>query len=431
LDTTKWSTTVKHDEQPQDRHQHEHFATRAIHAGQQPDPTTGATMTPIFATSTYTQAGIADHKGYEYSRTGNPTRAALEACLASLENARYGLAFASGMAAESAILSLLRPGDHVVAGDDLYGGTYRIFERVLRPMGVEFDYVPARDTAAYAQAVRATTKMIWVETPTNPLLTVVDIAAVARIARKHQALLAVDNTFATPYLQQPLELGADIVVHSTTKYINGHSDVIGGAVLTSNQDAYEKIKFYQNAAGGVPGPFDAWLTLRGVKTLPVRMRQHCENAQVVAEYLAEHARVRQVYYPGLPGHPDHALASRQMRAYGGMVSFDFDGTREDVDRFLRRLRIFQFAESLGGIESLVCHPASMTHGSIPAAERERRGVTETLLRLSVGIEDVRNLVADLDQALAGVGQAVQTRRTGAPAKTRSNGARTTKAGSHR
>jgi cystathionine beta-lyase/cystathionine gamma-synthase len=412
-------------------HEQEHFATRAIHAGQQPDPATGATMTPIFATSTYTQAGIGDHKGYEYSRTGNPTRAALEACLASLENARYGLAFASGMAAESAILSLLRPGDHVVAGDDLYGGTYRIFERVLRPMGIEFNYVPARDTAAYEKALRPATKMIWAETPTNPLLSVVDIAAVAKIARAHKALLVVDNTFATPYLQQPLELGADLVVHSTTKYINGHSDVVGGALLTSNQEAYEQIKFYQNAAGGVPGPFDAWLTLRGVKTLPVRMRQHCENAQIVAEYLAEHPRVRQVYYPGLPSHPDHALAARQMRAFGGMVSFAFQGTRDDVDGFLRRLRIFQFAESLGGIESLVCHPATMTHGSIPAAERERRGVTDTLLRLSVGIEDARDLVADLDQALAGVGQS--THATGAsatgPARTRTNGTRASKTAS--
>jgi cystathionine beta-lyase/cystathionine gamma-synthase len=411
---------VKHDDQ------HEHFATRAIHAGQQPDPATGATMTPIFATSTYTQAGIGDHKGYEYSRTGNPTRAALEACLASLENAKYGLAFASGMAAESAILGLLRPGDHIIAGDDLYGGTYRIFERVLRPMGLEFDYVPARETAAYERAIRPTTKMIWVETPTNPLLTVVDIAAVAKIAHAHNALLVVDNTFATPYLQQPLELGADIVTHSTTKYINGHSDVIGGAVLTSNPEVYEKIKFYQNAAGGVPGPFDAWLTLRGVKTLPVRMRAHCENAQAVAEFLTKHPRVRQVYYPGLATHPDHALASRQMRAYGGMVSFAFEGTRDDVDRFLRHLRIFQFAESLGGIESLVCHPATMTHGSIPAEERERRGVTETLLRLSVGIEDVRDLIADLDQALASVGSAPA--RNGTTAKPRTNGARASKAG---
>ena len=402
-----------------------HFATRAIHAGQEPDPATGATMTPIFATSTYTQQGLEQHKGYEYSRTGNPTRAALEANLASLENATHGLAFASGMAAESAVLSLLRPGDSVVAGDDLYGGSYRVFEKVLRPMGVAFDYVPARDIAAYERAIKPSTKLIWVETPTNPLLTVVDIAAVAKIAHKQGILLVVDNTFATPYLQQPLALGADIVVHSTTKYINGHSDVVGGAVLTSNGAVYEKVKFYQNAAGGVPGPFDAWLTMRGVKTLPVRMRQHCENAQVIAEYLTGHPRVRHVYYPGLQSHPDHALAERQMRGFGGMVSFDFEGTRADVDTFLRALRIFQFAESLGGIESLVCHPATMTHASIPTAEREKRGVTETLLRLSVGIEDVRDLVADVDQALAKVGA-----KHAAAAKTSSNGARKAKAGAH-
>jgi cystathionine beta-lyase/cystathionine gamma-synthase len=378
------------------------FATRAIHAGQTPDPSTGATITPIFQTSTYTQVGLEDHKGFEYSRTGNPTRAALEDCLASLENAAYGLAFGSGMAAESAILSLLRPGDHVVAGDDLYGGTYRLFERVLRPMGLEFSYVAARDVSAYATAVRPTTKMIWAETPTNPLLTLVDIAAVARIASEHGALLVVDNTFASPALQQPLDLGAHIVVHSTTKYLNGHSDVVGGAILTSDEKLYSEMKFYQNAAGGVPSAFDSWLVLRGVKTLAVRMRQHCENAQAIAEHLNGHPLVRKVYYPGLPDHPDHALAKRQMRDFGGMVSFAFKGTREDVDIFVRRLRVFQLAESLGGVESLCCHPATMTHGAIPKPERERRGVTDTLLRLSVGIEDASDLIADLDQALEAV-----------------------------
>jgi cystathionine gamma-lyase len=378
------------------------FATRAIHAGQAPDPSTGATMTPIFQTSTYTQAGLEDHKGFEYSRTGNPTRAALEDCLAALENATYGLAFGSGMAAESAILSLLRPGDHVIAGDDLYGGTYRLFERVLRPMGLEFSYVSARDVSAYAAAIRPETKMIWVETPTNPLLTLVDIAAIARIAREHDALLVVDNTFASPALQQPLDLGAHIVVHSTTKYLNGHSDVVGGAILTSDEKLYSEMKFYQNAAGGVPSPFDSWLVLRGVKTLAVRMRQHGENAQAIAEHLDGHPLVRKVYYPGLPDHPDHALAQKQMRGFGGMVSFAFEGTRADVDVFVRHLRVFQLAESLGGVESLCCHPATMTHGAIPKAERERRGVTETLLRLSVGIEDVSDLIADLDQALEAV-----------------------------
>jgi cystathionine gamma-lyase len=378
------------------------FATRAIHAGQEADPTTGATIPPIYQTSTYTQAGLGDNRGYEYSRTGNPTRTALEECLASLENARFGLAFGSGMAASSAVLSILRPGDHVIAGDDLYGGTYRIFERVLRPTGITFDYVPARDIAAYEAALRPETRMIWAETPTNPLLTLVDIAALARITGPRGITLVVDNTFATPVLQRPLDLGADVVVHSTTKYLNGHSDVVGGAVLTSDERLFTDIKFYQNAAGGVPSPFDSWLVLRGVKTLAVRMRQHNENAQRVAEFLADHPLVRTVYYPGLPSHPDHELAKRQMSGFGGMVSFDFQGTREDVDTFVRRLRVFALAESLGGVESLCCHPASMTHGSIPAAERERRGVTETLLRLSVGIEDISDLLTDLDQALAGV-----------------------------
>jgi cystathionine beta-lyase/cystathionine gamma-synthase len=378
------------------------FATRAIHAGQEPDPTTGATITPIYQTSTYTQQGLGDNKGYEYSRTHNPTRTALQECLASLENAKYGLAFGSGMAATSAALSILRPGDHLLACDDLYGGTYRIFERVLRPMGIDFEYASARDTSAYAQKIRPETKMVWIETPTNPLLSLVDIVAVARIAREHGARLVVDNTFATPYLQQPLELGAHAVVHSTTKYINGHSDVVGGALLTSDDELYEAVKFYENAAGGVPSPFDAWLTLRGVKTLAVRMRQHCENAMQVAKFLETHPRVLKVYYPGLASHPDHELAKRQMRDFGGMVSFAFDGSRDDVDAFVRNLHLFALAESLGGIESLCCHPASMTHGSIPAAEREKRGVTDTLLRLSVGIEDVSDLIADLEQALAKV-----------------------------
>jgi cystathionine beta-lyase/cystathionine gamma-synthase len=378
------------------------FATRAIHAGQEADPTTGATITPIYQTSTYTQQGLGDHKGFEYSRTGNPTRAALEECLAALENARFGLAFGSGMAATSAVLSILRPGQHVIAGDDLYGGTYRIFERVLRPMGVEFSYVPARDIAAYEAAIRPETAMIWAETPTNPLLSLVDVRALAQMAGARNIPLVVDNTFATPYLQRPLDLGATIVVHSTTKYLNGHSDVVGGAALTSDEQLYSDIKFYQNAAGGVPSPFDSWLVLRGAKTLAVRMRQHCENAQAVAEYLAQHPLVRTVYYPGLSGHPDHELAKRQMNGFGGMVSFAFEGTRADVDTFVRHLRVFALAESLGGVESLCCHPASMTHGSIPAQVREARGVTDTLLRLSVGIEDVRDLIADLEQALAAV-----------------------------
>ncbi|HEY7127074.1 MAG TPA: cystathionine gamma-synthase [Ktedonobacterales bacterium] len=375
------------------------FATRAIHVGQAPDPTTGATITPIYQTSTYTQAGLGEHKGYEYSRTHNPTRTALEACLASLEEGQFGLAFASGMAGTSAILSLLSPGDHLVACDDLYGGTYRIFERVLRRAGLDFTYVPASDVAAYERAIRPNTRMIWVESPTNPLLNLVDLAAVADIARRHQLRLVVDNTFASPYLQQPLKLGAHLVVHSTTKYINGHSDMIGGAVITSDEEAYQGMKFYQNAAGGVPGPFDAWLALRGVKTLAVRMRQHCANAEAIAHFLSEHPRVRKVYYPGLSQHPGHALAASQMKGFGGMVSFDLKGTAADVDQAVRRLQLFALAESLGGVESLVCYPVGMTHGSIPVAERERRGITDTLLRLSVGIEDPQDLIADLKQAL--------------------------------
>lgn len=375
------------------------FATNAIHAGQEPDPTSGAVMTPIYQTATYAQAGLGEHKGYEYARTGNPTRTALESCIAALEEGRYGLAFASGMAAESAIISLLNAGDHIVSCDDLYGGTYRLFERVMRRYNVEASYVPAGDPHAYEQAVRPNTKMIWLESPTNPLLSLVDIEAIATLAHRHNLLVVVDNTFASPYFQQPLKLGADIVVHSTTKYLNGHSDVIGGALVTNNEEAYQSIKFYQNAAGGVPGPFDAWLTLRGIKTLAVRMRQHGENAMAVARFLQEHPLVEKVYYPGLPSHPGHLLAKRQMSGFGGMVSFQLKGTYDDVAEVVRRFRVFTLAESLGGIESLVCHPASMTHGSIPRELREARGLTDTLLRLSVGIEDIDDLLSDLEEAL--------------------------------
>ncbi|MBA2681344.1 MAG: cystathionine gamma-synthase [Ktedonobacteraceae bacterium] len=376
------------------------FSTRAIHAGQEPDPSTGALMTPIFQTSTYAQTGLGGHKGYEYARTGNPTRTALEECLASLENGKHGLAFASGLAAEQAILSLLNAGEHLVSCDDLYGGTYRMFERILRRYNVDTSYVTANNVSEYEQAIQPNTRLIWLETPTNPLLQLADIRAIAEIAHKHNILLVVDNTFSSPYFQQPLELGADIVLHSTTKYINGHSDVIGGAVITNDDEIYQAIKFHQNAAGAVPGPFDVWLTLRGVKTLALRMKQHEENAFTVAKFLSEHPRVEKVYYPGLASHPDHELAKRQMSGFGGMVSFQFKGTLEDVDQVVRRLKVFTFAESLGGIESLVCHPASMTHGSIPREMREARGLTDTLLRLSVGIEDVEDLIADLHQALA-------------------------------
>ncbi len=376
------------------------FATKAIHAGQEPDPSTGAIIAPIFQTSTYVQAGLGEHKGFEYSRTQNPTRSALEECMASIEDGRYGLAFASGMAAESAILSLLSAGEHMVSCDDLYGGSYRIFERVMRRYNVETTYVAAGNIEGYERAIRPNTKMIWLETPTNPLLRLIDIQAVAEIAHRHNLLLVVDNTFASPYFQQPLKLGADIVVHSTTKYLNGHSDIIGGALVLNNEEVYQAIKFYQNAAGGVPSPFDSWLTLRGIKTLAVRMRQHEENAIAVAKFLAEHPRVEKVYYPGLPAHPDYALAKRQMSGFGGMVSFQFKGVYADVDKVVRRFKVFGLAESLGGVDSLVCHPASMTHGSIPKDIRESRGLTDTLLRLSVGIEDVDDLLADLEQALA-------------------------------
>jgi cystathionine gamma-lyase len=376
------------------------FSTKAIHAGQEPDPTTGAIMTPIYQTSTFAQAGIGEHKGYEYARTGNPTRTALEQCLAALENGQYGLAFASGLAAESAVLNLLSSGDHMVSCDDLYGGTYRIFERIMNRYQVQTSYVTAGNIEAYEQAIRPNTKLIWLETPTNPLLRLVDIRAVAEIAHRHNILLVVDNTFSSPYFQKPLDLGADIVLHSTTKYINGHSDVIGGAIVMNDQKVYEDLKFHQNAAGGVPGPFDSWLTLRGLKTLAVRMRQHEENARGVARFLQEHPRVEDVYYPGLASHPDHELAKRQMSGFGGMVSFQFRGKLADVDQVVRRLKIFTFAESLGGVESLVCHPASMTHGSIPQEIREARGVNDTLLRLSIGIEDIEDLLADLEQALA-------------------------------
>jgi len=376
------------------------FATKAIHAGQEADPSTGAVITPIFQTATYAQAGLGEHKGFEYSRTSNPTRTALEACMAALEDGKFGLAFASGMAAESAILSLLSSGDHIVSCDDLYGGSYRIFERVMRRYNVETSYVPAGSLTAYEKAIRPNTKMMWLETPTNPLLRLVDIQAIAEIAHRRNLLVVVDNTFASPYFQQPLKLGADIVVHSTTKYINGHSDVIGGALVLNDEEAYEAIKFYQNAAGGVPSPFDTWLTLRGIKTLAIRMRQHEENAQAIAGYLAEHPRVEKVYYPGLFSHPDHELAKRQMSGFGGMVSFQLKGSYADVAQVVRRFKVFALAESLGGVESLVCHPATMTHGSIPKDIREARGLTDTLLRLSTGIEDKEDLIEDLKQALS-------------------------------
>jgi cystathionine beta-lyase/cystathionine gamma-synthase len=375
------------------------FSTRAIHEGQAPDPATGATVVPIYATSTYTQESPGQHKGYEYSRSGNPTRAALEICLASLEGGEQGLAFASGLAATTAVLSTLEHGDEVVAASDLYGGTYRLLERVFRKHGIISHYTDDFTPEGFARLMTQRTELVWVETPTNPLLQVLDIAAIAELAHRQGALLAVDNTFASPYLQQPLVLGADLVIHSTTKYIGGHSDVIGGAVIGPAK-LLEPIKFYQNAAGGVPGPFDAYLTLRGLKTLAIRMERHCANAHQLASWLADRPQVERVYYPGLPDHPGHALASRQMKGYGGMISLRLKGGAEAVRRFLTSTRLFSLAESLGGVESLVCHPATMTHASIPPEVRAARGVDDGLVRLSVGIEDVGDLQDDLERALA-------------------------------
>jgi cystathionine gamma-lyase len=374
------------------------FSTRAIHAGQEADPATGATVVPIYATSTFTQEAPGDHKGFEYSRSGNPTRAALETCLAALEGGEQGLAFASGLAATMAVLSQLRPGDEVAAAADLYGGTYRLLERVLRPWGVVPRYTDDPGPEGFARIITPATRLVWLETPTNPLLQILDIAEIAAQAQRAGALLAVDNTFASPYLQQPLRLGADLVVHSTTKYLGGHSDVIGGAVI-GRRALLEPIQFYQNAAGGVPGPFDAWLTLRGLKTLAVRMDRHCANAGRLAEWLAGQPGVERVYYPGLPTHPGHDLARTQMRGFGGMISIRLAGGKAAAHRLLTRTRLFSLAESLGGVESLISHPATMTHASIPAEIRQARGVDDGLVRLSVGIEDFDDLREDLRDAL--------------------------------
>ena len=377
------------------------FATRAIHAGQEPDPATGATIVPIYATSTYTQAALGKHKGYEYSRSANPTRTALETCLAALEAGERGLAFASGLAATSAVFSTLRPGDEVAAAADLYGGTFRLLERVFKPWGLIARYTDDSSPTGFAKIITPATKLVWIETPTNPLLQILDIAAIAELAHRRGAKLAVDNTFASPYLQQPIKLGADLVVHSTTKYLGGHSDVVGGAVIGA-RELLQPIAFYQNAAGGVPGPFDAYLTLRGLKTLAVRMERHCQNARELADWLSKQPKVEKIYYPGLKSHPGHELAKRQMRDFGGMISIRLKGGAEAARRFITRTKLFSLAESLGGVESLVCHPATMTHASIPVEIRTARGVDDALIRLSVGIEDVEDLKQDLAGALAAV-----------------------------
>jgi cystathionine beta-lyase/cystathionine gamma-synthase len=376
------------------------FSTRAIHAGQQPDPATGAVAVPIYQTSTFAQNAIGKHRGYEYARTGNPTRAALETCIAALEGGAHGLAFASGMAAEAAIMQLLKPGDHTVAVDDLYGGTYRLFRRVLEPMGLSFSFVDGSDLSAVEKSLTDRTRMVWVESPTNPLLKLVDIEAVSKLAHARQALLVVDNTFMSPYFQRPLSLGADIVVHSATKYLGGHSDVIGGTLVANRDDLFERLAFVQNAVGGVPGPMDAWLVLRGIKTLAVRMREHDRNARLVAAFLSEHPKVARVFYPGLPTNPQRDLAERQMSGFGGMISFEVKGGLEPARRVVERTQLFTLAESLGGVESLIELPAAMTHASIPAETRRAHGVADGLVRVSVGIEDVADLISDLDQALA-------------------------------
>ena len=379
------------------------FATRAIHAGQAPDPSTGAVMTPIYATSTYKQHSPGVHTGFEYARTHNPTRFALERCIADLEGGHAGFAFASGLAASGTVLELLDAGSHMVAIDDLYGGSWRLFERVRRrSMGLDTTFVNPDDAGAIARAIRPETRMIWAETPSNPLLKVTDLAAVAALGKAKGILTVCDNTFASPYVQQPLTFGFDLVVHSVTKYINGHSDMIGGLVLIGdNAELHEKLSFMQNAIGSVQDPFSSFLALRGVKTLPLRMERHCANALALAGWLARHSKVEQVFYPGLPAHPQHALAKRQMRGFGGMVSVNLKGGMDETRRFLERCELFTLAESLGGVESLISHPATMSHGSLPPERRRQLGIGDNLVRLSVGIEDEDDLRHDLERALSG------------------------------
>jgi cystathionine gamma-lyase len=375
------------------------IGTLAVHAGQAPDPSTGAIMTPVFQTSTYVQVRPGEHRGFEYSRTRNPTRDALEANLAALEGGRYGLCFGSGCAAAAAIQHCLEPGDRVLVSADVYGGTFRLFDRVFRRSGIDYAFLDCGDPAAVERAMTPATRLLWLETPSNPMLMVLDVPALAALARKRGAATVVDNTFATPCLQRPLGMGADLVVHSTTKYLGGHSDVVGGAIVTSDPEWHRRLAFVQNAVGAVPGPWDCFLALRGTKTLHLRMERHCANAMAVARRLEGHPRVSRVIYPGLESHPGHALAKRQMRGFGGMVSFVADAPLEEVRAMLGRFRVFALGESLGGVESLVEHPAIMTHASIPRENREKLGISDGLVRLSVGVEDVEDLVADLENAL--------------------------------
>ena len=376
------------------------FNTKVIHGGQQHDPSTGAVMPPIYQTSTYAQSSPGKHKGYEYSRTGNPTRKALENALASIESGTYGLAFASGLASIDAILKLLSPGDEVISTNDLYGGTFRLFNTIFKKFGIDFKFIGMENAERMEEEISGRTRLIWVETPTNPMLNIIDIRKCVEISKKHGILLVVDNTFATPYLQKPLELGADIVMHSATKYLGGHSDVVMGALVLNDPDLADRLYYIQNASGAVCGPMDSFLVLRGIKTLHLRMQRHCENGNAVARFLREHPKIERVYWPGFEDHPNHAIAKNQMKDFGGMLSFKIKGNRyEDAIKVLENLRIFTLAESLGGVESLSGHPASMTHASIPKAEREKTGVSDSLIRLSVGIESDRDLIEDLGNAL--------------------------------
>ena len=377
------------------------FATKAIHAGVHPDESTGAIMTPIYQTSTYVQDGVGNHKGYEYSRTLNPTRHALEKNIAAIENARFGAAFGSGLAAIDCVVKMLNPGDEVISTNDLYGGTYRLFTTIFAKYGIKFHFVDMSDASNVANYVTEKTKLIWVETPTNPMMNIIDIEAVAKIANQACALLAVDNTFATPYLQTPIDLGADIVMHSATKYLGGHSDVVMGILVTDNELISKEMYRIQNSTGAVTAPMDSFLVLRGIKTLHLRVQRHCENGAKIAHWLAKHPKIEKVYWPGFESHPNHAIAKKQMRDFGGMISFTLKGNNiEDAHTIVKKVALFALAESLGGVESLIGHPASMTHASIPKEEREKTGIVDSLIRLSVGVEDVEDLIADLEQALA-------------------------------
>jgi cystathionine beta-lyase/cystathionine gamma-synthase len=377
------------------------FSTDCIHAGQEPEPHTGAVTIPIYQTSTYVQPELGRHKGYEYARTKNPTRSALEANIAALERGKHGHCFASGMSATDTVLRMLKAGDHVVAGENMYGGSFRLFSRVVQKFGVEFTYVDTSNVDNLRKAMRAETRIVFLETPTNPMMTITDLTACAEVAHKGGALVVVDNTFCSPYLQRPIELGADIVVHSTTKFLNGHSDSVGGVVVSNSDEIAEQIGFLQNAVGAILSPFDSWLVLRGTKTLAVRMKRHEENGMGVATYLANHAKVKKVYYPGLPDHPQHELARKQMNGFGSMISFEL-GSKENAKKFLDRVRLCSLAESLGGVETLISHPETMTHASVPVETRTRLGITPGLVRISVGIEDVEDLLADLENAFDGV-----------------------------